>query len=66
MPITVKTPKVIRTAKQRNKVFWMIKNLENLVTITSGHVVNYMVDHIINVNEKIQNIVWEGGLLTDA
>ena len=66
MPITVETPKVIRTVKQINKVFWMIKNLENLVTITSGNVVTCMVDHIVNVNKKIQNIVWEGGLLTDA
>ena len=66
MPITVKTPKVIRTAEQINKVFWMIKNLENLVPITSGNVVTCMVDHIVNVNEKIQNIVWEGGLLIDV
>ena len=65
-PITVKTPKVIWIAKQRNKVFWMIKNLENLVTITLGNVVTCMVDHIVNVNKKIQNIVWEGGLLIDA
>ena len=44
----------------------MIKNLESLVTITSSNVVTCVVDHIINVNKKIQNRVWEGGLLTDA
>ena len=36
------------------------------MTITSGNFVTCMVDHIVNVNKKIQNIVWEGGLLTDA
>ena len=36
------------------------------MTIISGSVVICMVDHIVNVNKNIQNIVWEGGLLTDA
>ena len=35
------------------------------MTITSGNVVTCMVYHIVNVNEKIQNIVWEYGLLTN-
>ena len=66
MPRLVQTVRAIRTWKDRERVFILIKGFGNVIqeTRVKEDDFNGLVNHIVEVNCRIQKIMWRGGLFT--
>lgn len=67
MTLIKRTPKAIRTSHQREKVDSMVKTLcdYKFQPTDREHELVQLVHHFISVHEKMQDIIWEGGLLKE-
>ena len=71
-PLTVvrlmKTFKVIKTLEQQERTTHMIKEIRNIEMYGNEKDNDFddLVNHIIKINGRIQEIVWEGGLLSSV
>ena len=66
MPRLVLTVKAMRTRKDQERVFILIKGLGNMIQEISVKEDDFddLVNHIVKVNHRIQKIMWRGGLFT--
>ena len=64
----IRIDKVIRTLAHRKRIERMIRNIKNIEMDVNdkNNKFDYLVNHVIKINNRIQSIIWERGLLSNT